>query len=457
MTAAPIAEPASTSVTAFGAGSVAYVLKGFPRVSETFVASEMYRLEQAGVPLRLYVLKPVEEHERNAPHPIAGWIRARPVYLPRTSSLSGVSRFSWLAANLPSFAPALRRTARSRPLGLARAGWAALLDSLRARNLWWAPPRKVFMRDFLLGVALAARLLEAPDVRHLHAHFAHGTTTVTRYASMITGLPFSFTAHARDIYVEKLNPGGLLERKLRDARFVVTCTETNRRHLERMADGIPVHRIYHGLNAEFTRILAAGGPAPTPNGRFRVLAVGRLVAKKGFDVLVEACSLVAAQGVPVEAVIVGHPAPLEPEVRPELEAQIASLGLGGRVRIVGSIAQSELYEEYRRASAFCLPCRIADTGDRDGIPNVMVEAMACGVPVVSTDVSAIPELVTSGSNGLLVAPEDSRAVADALLQLHRDPELARRLGAAAVSTVCARFDGDRLVDELVTLFREAAA
>jgi glycosyltransferase involved in cell wall biosynthesis len=437
--------------------SIAYVLKGFPRVSETFVASEMYRVERAGVPLRLYVLKPVEEHERNAPHPIAGWIRAHPVYLPGTSSLSGVSRFRWLAANLPAFRPALRRTARRRPLGLARAACAAFVDGIRARNLWWAPPRKVFMRDFLLGVALADRLLEAPDVRHLHAHFAHGTTTVTWYASMITGLPFSFTAHARDIYVKKLNPGGLLQRKLRAARFVVTCTETNRNHLGQMADGVPVHRIYHGLNAEFTRLLATGGPAPAANGRFRVLAVGRLVAKKGFDVLVEACALVAAQGVPVEAVIVGHRAPLEPDVGPELEAQIATLGLTGRVRLVDSIAQSALYEEYRRASAFCLPCRIADTGDRDGIPNVMVEAMACGVPVVGTSISAIPELVTSGSNGLLVPPDDPPAVAAALLRLHRDPELARSLGAEAVATIRAHFDGDRLADELVTLFREVTA
>jgi glycosyltransferase involved in cell wall biosynthesis len=440
-----------------GAPSIAYVLKGFPRVSETFVASEMYRLEQAGVPLRLYVLKPVEEHERNARHTIAGWIRAQPVYLPRTSSLSGVPRLRWLAANLSRFLPALRRVARRRPLGLARAARAALGDALRQRSSWWAPPRKVFMRDLLLAVALADRLLEAADVRHLHAHFAHGTTTVTWYASMITGLPFSFTAHARDIYVEHLNPAGLLQRKLRAARFVVTCTETNRRHLEHLAEGVSVRRIYHGLNAEFTRMVGAGGPVASPNGRFRVLAVGRLVAKKGFDVLVDACALLAAQGIPVEAVIVGQPAPPEPEVGPELEAQIATLGLAGRVRLVGSMAQSELYEEYRLASAFCLPCRIAETGDRDGIPNVLVEAMACGVPVVSTNVSAIPELVTSGSNGLLVPPEDPRAVADALLQLHGDPDLTRRLGAEAVATVHARFDGDALVHELVALFREAAA
>jgi glycosyltransferase involved in cell wall biosynthesis len=439
------------------AGTVAYVVKGFPRLSETFIASEIYRLERAGIPLRLYVLKPVEAHERGAPHAVVGQIRARPVYLPETTSLSGVPRLRWLVRNLSPFLPALGRTARRRPVGLLEAAGAAALDSLRARRLWWSLPRKVFMREFLLGVALADRLLEAGDVRHLHAHFAHGTTTVTWYASRITGLPFSFTGHARDIYTEKLNPGRLLPRKLRAARFVVTCTEANRRHLEEIGKGMAVHRVYHGLNADFARILARGGPPPSRNGRFRVLAVGRLVAKKGFDVLIDAVGIVAARGVPVEAVIVGHPAPLEPEVGPRLERRIEELGLGGRVHLLGSMAQSELFDEYRRASAFCLPCRVADSGDRDGIPNVMVEAMACAVPVVTTSVSGIPELVLPGHNGLLVPPEDPEAVAEELVRLYREPALARRLGREAAATVRARFDGDRLVEELATLFREATA
>jgi glycosyltransferase involved in cell wall biosynthesis len=437
-------------------GTVAYVLKGYPRLSETFVASEIHRVEQAGVPLRLYVLKPVEEHERGTRHPIFDRIRARPDYLPGTTSLSGISRFRWLRDNLPAFWPALRRVVRRRPAGFARAVGASLLDGLRARTVWWAPPRKVFLRDLLLGIALADRLLDAPDVRHLHAHFAHGTTTVTWYASRIAGVPFSFTGHARDIYIEELNPGGLLERKLRAARFVVTCTEANREHLKRIANGVPVHRIYHGLNADFTRLLEHDGAAPVRNGHFRVLAVGRLVAKKGLDVFVEACGLLEREGVPLEAVIVGHPAPLEPEVGPELTARIESLGLAGCVRLVDSMPQPELYEEYRRATAFCLPCRVVDTGDRDGIPNVMVEAMACGVPVVSTNVSGIPELVTDGSNGLLVPPEDPDAIARALLRLHRDPALAGRLGAEGVGTVRDRFDGDRLAGDLAALFRGSA-
>jgi glycosyltransferase involved in cell wall biosynthesis len=439
------------------AGTVAYVVKGYPRLSETFIASEIYRLEQVGVPLRLYVLKPVEEHERNAPHGVVDLVSARPDYLPGVTSLSGVSRLRWLRRNLPAFRGAIRRTAGRRPAGLARAGFAAFLDGMRARQRWWAPPRKAFMRDFLLGVELADRLLDAPDVRHLHAHFAHGTTTVTWYASRITGVPFSFTGHARDIYTEKLNPGGLLPRKLLAARFVVTCTEANRRHLERFAGGAAVHRIYHGLNADFARLLATPRAEPSRNGRFRVLAVGRLVAKKGFDVLVEAVAILAARGVAVEAVIVGHSAPLEPEVGPQLEQEIVRLGLSGRVRLFGSMSQAELLDEYRRASAFCLPCRVADSGDRDGIPNVMVEAMACGVPVVSTTVSGIPELVSSGVDGILVPPENPGQLADALLELYRNPELGRRLGRAAEATVRGRFDGDRLVGELAGLLEEATA
>jgi glycosyltransferase involved in cell wall biosynthesis len=438
-------------------GTIAYVVKGFPRLSETFIASEIYRLEQAGIPLRLFVLKPVEPHERAAPHALAGQIRAKPVYLPATSSLSGVPRLRWLARNASPFLPALHRLARRRPGGLLRAGGAALADSLRARRLWWSLPRKVFLRDFLLGVALADRLLDAGDVRHLHAHFAHGSTTVTWYASRITGVPFSFTGHARDIYTEKLNPGGLLERKIRAARFVVTCTEANRRHLQRLGDGAAVHRVYHGLNADFARILAEGGAPPAPNGRFRVLAVGRLVTKKGFDVLVEAVGILAGRGLPVEALIVGHRAPLEPEIGPQLERAISELGLDGRVRMVGSMSQVELFDEYRRASAFCLPCRVADSGDRDGIPNVMVEAMACAIPVVSTNVSGIPELVVSEQNGLLVPPEDPASVADSLQRLYDDRELAGRLGREAAETVRGRFDGDRLAAELATLFREATA
>jgi glycosyltransferase involved in cell wall biosynthesis len=433
--------------------SVAYVLKGWPRISELFIASEIYRLEQAGLPLRLYVIKPPDEEQT---HPVVDRIRAQPEYLPPTTSLSGTTMAAWLRENLASFAPALRRTARRHPAGLARATAIALAQCVRARDGRLAWPRKVYVKDLLHAVALADRLAAAPDVRHLHAHFAHGTTMVTWLCSVITGLPFSFTGHAKDIYSPSLNPAGLLRRKLLASRFAVTCTEANARHLKAIAPEAVVHRVYHGLNADFSRLMEAEeetAVAPGPNGKVRLLGVGRLVEKKGFDVMVDACGELDRRGVPFEALIVGP----EDDAGPALRARIADLGLDGRVRLQGQMSQAELYGEYRRASAFCLPCRVLDNGDRDGIPNVLAEAMAIGTPVVTTPISGIPEIVRDGVNGLLVAPEDPGAVADAVQRLRDDRALARRISAQARETVRREFDGERLAGTLQALFREVIA
>ena len=429
--------------------AVGYVLKGYPRRSEIFIASELYRVEQAGLPVRLFVLKPGESGE---PHPVVRRIRATPQYLPRTTPLTGAPRLRWLARNLPAFLPALGRVARRRPAGLARATALAARESLRTRQRRTALPKKVMLRDALLAVALADRVLEAPEVRHLHAHFAHGATTVTWLAATIAGLPFSFTGHAKDIYSESLNPRGQLRRKLLAARFAVTCTEANLRHLTAIAPEARVHRLYHGLNDDFARLLADAQPAGA-NGRLAVLGVGRLVPKKGFDTLVDACGLLDADDVPFSARIVGE----DGEHADDLRARITRLRLDARVALAGPTGQAGLLEEYGRASAFCLPCRVLDNGDRDGIPNVLVEAMACGVPVVTTPVSGIPELVRDGENGLLVPPDDPEALAAAILRLRDDPALRGRLGEAGRETVRARFDGDRLAGELVALFREATA
>jgi glycosyltransferase involved in cell wall biosynthesis len=431
--------------------AIGYVLMGYPRVSETFIASEVLRVERAGVPLRLFVIKPVEERERGLRHPVTDAIRARPLYLPDTSSLT-LPLHLWRPAHLRPFLPALRRAARERPRGLLRATGIALGQALRNRRSLWSGPRKVHVKELLQAVALADRLLEAPEVRHLHAHFAHGTTTVTWLAAEIVGLPFSFTGHARDIYAKELNPNGLLRRKLRAARFAVTCTEANRRHLLRIAPDASVHLVYHGLGADFAR-LVEGAPASTAarGGRLRVLGVGRLVAKKGFDVLVDACALLARRQVPFEARIVGQ----DDRAGDAVRRRIAALGLEQRVRLPGPMGQAELSGEYRRASVFCLPCRVLP-GDRDGLPNVLLEAMASGVPVVTTGVSGIPELVSHEGNGLLVPPDDPEALADTLIRLHEDRQLALRLAHAGRETVRESFDGDALAERLAELFREAS-
>jgi glycosyltransferase involved in cell wall biosynthesis len=430
-------------------GTVGYVLMGFPRVSETFIASELHRVERAGIPVRLFVIKPVEEKERGHRHPVVDEIAAQPEYLPDSNSLAAPLH-CWRPRHLKAFGPAIGRTLRARPRGLARAVKTALAQALRDRRTLLSGPRKIYIKELLQAIALADRLLAAPEVRHLHAHFAHGTTTVTWLGAQITGLPFSFTGHARDIYAPQLNPKGWLRRKLLAARFVVTCTEANVRHLEEIAPQAQVHLVYHGLSADFARLLANDTDAATTNGTLRVLGVGRLVAKKGFDVLVDACGLLDRRGIPFEALIVGQ----DDKHGDAIRARVKELGLEDKIRLPGAMGPPELLDQYRRASALCMPCRLLPD-DRDGIPNVLVEAMAAGTPVVATAVSGIPELVTDGVNGLLVEPDQPAQLAAALIQLHEHPDLADRLSREARTTVDERFDGDRLARELAELFAEA--
>ncbi|HEY6886757.1 MAG TPA: glycosyltransferase family 4 protein, partial [Solirubrobacter sp.] len=370
---------------------------------------------------------------------------ATPEYLPDPKGLTKPLH-RWRYRDVREFLPALGRCARRRPHGVARAARIAIAQAFRDRRTPTSGPRKIYIKELVQAITLADRL--QPDVRHLHAHFAHGTTTITWLAACITGLPFSFTGHARDIYAPELNPKGWLPRKLDAARFVVTCTEANVRHLQAIAPKARVHLVYHGLSADFTDLLRdTNGHGTASDGRLRILGVGRLVAKKGFDVLVDACAVLEQRGVAFDALIVGQ----DDKDGDALRAKIAELG--SPVRLPGPLGPAELLSEYRRAGALCMPCRVLPS-DRDGIPNVLVEAMAAGAPVVATNVSGIPELVEHEVNGLLVEPDDPYALADALVRLHEDADLTRRITANGRATVKARFDGDRLARTLADRFWE---
>jgi len=428
---------------------IAYVLKGYPRLSELFIASEIWRLEQLGVPLRLYVLKPADE---TVHHPVVDRIATAPSYLPVTTSLSGEPLLRWLRSNLRPFLPSLQRMLVRHPLRLGRAYVAAAAQAVRARQGW--RPRKIYLKELLQATVVADDALRAGDVSHLHAHFAHGTTTVTWLASMMSGLPFSFTAHAKDIYRESLNPAGLLARKMRAAEFVVTCTDANRAHLQRIAPNVSVHLVYHGLNADFARLLATVGDderLARSSPRLRIASVGRLVAKKGFDILIAAVAQLREQGTDVELFIAGENGDHATLVR----ALVAESGLSELVRMTGPLTQREILALYRGSDVFALACRVDGDGDRDGIPNVMVEAMAAGLPVVTTAVSGIPELVHDGDNGLLVPPDDASGLADAILLVAKDPQLQQRLSANGSATVAAHFDGDVLARRMAALFAPA--
>lgn len=437
--------------------TIAYLLKGFPVLSETFISSEVHRLEKAGVPLRLFVVKPRDEREH---HPVIDRIKACPHYLPATTRISESSRLRWLAGNVPRFMPSIGRVVRRRPRGVFAATRMALAESVLTRRSFWSWPKISYIRDLLVALALADEVLRDPDIRHLHAHFAHDSTTVTWLASMVTGLPFSFTAHAKDIYKTQLNPRNLLRRKVDAAEFVVTCTEANRRYLQSLGSRTPVHRMYHGLNDDFHGMIADAGVAERPDEEtFRLLAVGRLVRKKGFDVLVEACGILRQRGVPVDAVIIGEDDDVGDagSFGDDLRRRISRLGLEHRVHMPGQLGQADVFAKYRSANVLCLPCRVLENGDRDGIPNVLLEAMACGVPVVTTPVSGIPELVDNGTNGLLVAPDDPGELAAAIQLLHDDRDLANKLSQGGTETIRDRFDGDLLAQRLASLFDRVVA
>lgn len=424
---------------------VAYVLKAFGRTSETFITNEIHLLEQLGLPLRMFSLKKLSGQKK---HGALAAIESPVSHLPEVDELSDIGFARWLFRNLPKFAQAHSRVARARPALYAAVLAEALAMCVRYRVHWWSLPRKVFFKEFLQAGWIADRLRDEPEVVHLHAHFCHGATTVTMFAARLAGLPFSFTAHAKDIYLRELNPGNLLPLKMRRAEFVVTCTSANKTHLDaiRPEGAAPVHAIYHGLDTDmFAPPVAVAKPHPP-----RILSVGRFVEKKGFTYLVEACAQLRDRGHEFECVIVGGADAYQARV----EKAIADHRLEDFVKLRNAVTQEELRGIYAGSSIFALPCQVLDNGDRDGIPNVLAEAMSMRLAVVSTNISGIPEIVESGRNGILVPPRDSNALANALAELLDEPARRRQLGLAARATILDVFDSRRNTATLADLFFE---
>lgn len=436
--------------------TIGYLLKGFGRTSETFISTEIALLEEAG--LRLHVFSFLRL-EGQAAHGIHQRIRAEVTYLPEVVTPSrekgGGGILAWMRVNWPRFATIRRALWRRHPWRYLRTLIAALrlgLDGLQRGE----PAMRASLKEFLQACAIAEVILDESvrgserQIAHLHAHFAHTATTVAMLAARLTGLPFSFTAHAKDIYRVDMNPGDLLRRKMVAARFIVTCTEANRAHLiAQGGDPTRIHRIYHGVDLTLFR----AAPAEVGKGEERpgepplVLSVGRFVEKKGFPDLVEAIRRLREAGIDCRALIVGGLTPHAETVR----AQIGEAGLDEVVTLQHAVPQEELRTIYQRASLFVLPCVITDDGDRDGIPNVLVEALAMGVPVVSTRISGIPELVEDGVTGRLVAPGDPAALAQAMRELLEDPAQRRQLADAGRARVDDLFDASRNVQALQRL------
>jgi glycosyltransferase involved in cell wall biosynthesis len=300
---------------------------------------------------------------------------------------------------------------------------------------------------FVTGVYAAWRLRDRRGV-HIHAHFVDRAATVALVASRLLGTTYSVTAHAQEIYVRPV----LLRERIGEAAFAVTCTEYNLRHLrselgERATRRL--HRLYHGMDLAVDRQAGDNGAAERERGF--IVSVAQLWERKGLRYLVEACGVLRDRGADVRCEVVG-----DGPQREELAALINDLGLADRVVLTGPLPFPEVVDRYRRASVFVLPCIVTDEGDRDGIPNVILEAMAARLPVISTPVSGIPEVVRDGETGLSVPQRDPAAIADAVERLIGDPALAAGVAERANAFVRAEFDPDRNVDRLLAEFQTVA-
>jgi glycosyltransferase involved in cell wall biosynthesis len=391
---------------------VLYVVSLFPCWSETFIVREIQGLMERGADVRIVSLRhPSEALVQSDARALLDWVS----YPPR---------------GLSAAAAALRELARAPGLQLGIVAALAARLAGRPKTLlkslvaWWRT------------LSLAPRVRDlAPD--WIHAHWATYPSTAALVLSRGLGVPFSFTAHAHDIFVED----HLLKEKLAAARFTVTISEFNKALLARRygPESVDRVRVVHcGVRPEELPWSPGGDP-----GARRLLAVGRLDAIKGFAVLIDACGQLRDAGVPFSCEIVG-----EGELRAPLEERVRRLGLDERVRLSGALPQEEVRARLYGASVFVMPSMVAPDGNMDGIPVALMEAMAAGVPVVSTTVSGIPEIVTDGSSGRLVPPGDDRALAQAIRGLLEDPVAGRRLATAARQTVEAHFDAAREASRL---------
>ena len=420
-------------------GGVAYLTKRFPRLSETFILDEILGLQAEGVPLRVFsmgdpqeaLVQPDVERVQGPVrylHGRGGW-RERIRNGARAAAAHG-RRFGRSPAR---YAAVLLRTERERP------GFAAV-------------------RRFNEAVLLAD-WVEADGSTHVHAAFAHGPAEVARIVYRLTGIPYSFAGHAKDLY---LTSPAALARRVRDAQFVLVCSSTAADHLRRIAaDNVGeafADRVVlapHGVDTARFRPLAAGqatGAAEQAGVTLHVLAVGRLVEKKGYPVLLEALARARALGHAIDLTVIGGGALL-----PLLRARAEALGVAGSVHFLGPRNQREVAAAYQRADLFAQASVVLPDGDRDGIPNSVLEAMASGLPVVATLAGGIPEVVTHGECGLLAVPGDAGALAAHLAALAGDPQMRRHLGRGARTRVVQGFDRQSMIRAVAPLFSAASA
>ncbi len=377
---------------------IGYVVKRYPVYSETFIVNEILAHEAAGLDVCIFALRPTKDtHFQD----IIAKVRAPVCYLPSTTSMG---RNIWAE---------MTKIAKVYP-----AVWETLSTSLDASAC-----------EVLQALVLADEI-KKQGITHLHAHFATSATAVARMAAGICGITYSFTAHAKDIFHDNVDTE-ILRRKFNDAASVITVSNYNVDYLHNRlgTDAGRVQRIYNGL--DLTRFEYQSPRSRAPN----IVAVGRLVEKKGFKYLIEACHQLQQRGHSFHCRIIGTG-----ELEQDLKNSIALFNLQDLVELTGPRPQQEVVAEFCSAAVLAAPCVIGQDGNRDGLPTVLLEAMALGTPCISTDVTGIPEILRDGETGLLVAQKDHNALADALEKFLFEPELRVSVAQRARSLIEAEFD-----------------
>lgn len=398
---------------------IAYILGRFPALTMTFIDREIVEAKRKGTELVLVAMRGSPPFEMR----------------PEVAELAKETEYL-----VPIQWPRLFRSflffVVTQPLNLL-----SLFLFLVSRAHGTLKARVKTAIHFAEGVE-AAGILRGRNVDHIHAHFADRASVVAMVVSRLLKIEYSLTAHANDIYISPV----LLQEKLAQAKFVTTCTGYNKEHLERVT-GKPVELIYHGLDLDQLQSDTQNCPAESPaSDAPLLLSVGQLKEKKGFPVLLDACAQLRDQGYEFRCEIIG-----EGPDRKALEAHIEERQLGNLVTLRGELPNRAVMARYTEATLFTLPCVVAKNDDRDGIPNVMLEAMAHGLPVVSTAVSGIPEVIEDEITGLLVESGSAAELAKGLARILDDSELRERLGDNGRDLVRERFDIHRNIGRLVEL------
>jgi colanic acid/amylovoran biosynthesis glycosyltransferase len=385
---------------------VAYIMSRFPKLSETFVLYEMLALQSQGVGVEVF---PLHNERASVVHPEAKQFVQRAHYSPVVSR--AIVKAQW-------------QNLRARPKVYLGSWWEVLRGTFGSAN---------YMLGGLGIIPMATRFADTMSklgVGHIHAHFANHPTVAALVAHRLTGIPFSFTVHAHDLYVDQ----HMLEQKVRAAAFVVAISEYNKEFIVRHC-GEDVREKIVVVHCGVDTRLFQPRQHDSGSGPFTIVCVGSLEEKKGQTYLVEACRLLKQRGLDFVCHLIG-----DGQSREALEQQIQVAGLSGLVRLEGGQPRDQVVRMLRQADVVALPSIVTKSGKMEGIPVALMEPLACEVPVVSTRISGIPELVEDGVTGLLVPPQDPAALAGALERLARDPELGRRMGRAGRAKVLREFD-----------------